>query len=60
MKAALRGPEEMLGEVHVEYVFERNDPVLTAIARGEPFRVVLPKQTFPVLFTSFSLSCYSA
>jgi len=45
VKAALRGPEEMLGGVHVEYVFERNDPVLAVIARGEPFRVVLPKTT---------------
>ena len=45
VNAASRGPEEMLGGVHVEYVFERNDPVLAAIARGEPFRVVLPKTT---------------
>jgi hypothetical protein len=45
MTAALRGPDEMLGGVSVQYVFERDDPVLTAIARGEPFRVVLPKTT---------------
>jgi hypothetical protein len=45
VNAALRGPAEMLGGIHVEYVFERDDPVLAAIARGEPFRVVLPKTT---------------
>jgi len=45
VNAASRGPEEMLGGNHVEYHFERDDRVLATIARGEPFRVVLPKTT---------------
>jgi hypothetical protein len=44
-KAALRGPSEMLEGIVVEYTFERDDAVLAAIARGEAFRVVLPKVT---------------
>jgi hypothetical protein len=44
-KAVLRGPSEMLGGIVVEYTFERDDPVLAAIAHGKAFRVVLPKVT---------------
>jgi hypothetical protein len=44
-KAALRGPSEMLGGTVVQYVFDRDEPVLESIARGEAFRVVLPKVT---------------
>ncbi len=45
VNAAMRGPEEMLGGISIQYGFGRDDPVLAAIARGEPFRVVLPKTT---------------
>ena len=45
VNAAMRGPEEMLGGISIQFGFERDDPVLAAIARGEPFRVVLPKTT---------------
>lgn len=41
--AANRGPAEMLGGISISYVLERNAPVLAAIARGEPFRIELPK-----------------
>jgi hypothetical protein len=48
-KSALVGPSEMLGGVSIRYVFDRDrfvrgdDPILAAIARGNPFRIELPK-----------------
>jgi hypothetical protein len=33
----------MLGGVRVQYSLARDDPILAAIARGEPFRVEMPK-----------------
>ena len=44
-KAAFRGPSEMLGGIAIHYAFERDDPVLAAVVRGEPFRVLLPRVT---------------
>jgi hypothetical protein len=47
-KASL-GPSEMLGGISIRYTFNRDsftrgdDPILAAIARGEPFRVETPK-----------------
>jgi len=46
---AFLGPSEMLGGVSIRYTFDRAKfsrggvPILVAIARGEPFRVQLPK-----------------
>ena len=44
---AFLGPSEMLGGVSIRFTFDRGkfgrEPVLAAIARGEPFRVQLPK-----------------
>lgn len=46
---ALLGPSEMLGGVSVRYILDRDrftrgeDPILAALARGEPFRVELLK-----------------
>jgi len=44
-EAWTRGPAEMLGGINIDYMIDRDDPVLAAIARGEPFRIVLPKAT---------------
>lgn len=43
--ATLRGPNEMLGGITIQYSIGRRDPVLAAIARGEPFHVALAKAT---------------
>ncbi len=43
--ATLRGPNEMLGGITIQYSIGRGDPVLAAIARGEPFSVALAKTT---------------
>lgn len=45
VESGTRGPAEMLGGINIDYLMDRDDPVLAAIARGEPFRVVLPKAT---------------
>lgn len=45
LEAGARGPAEMLGGINIDYLIDRDDPVFVAIARGEPFRIVLPKAT---------------
>ncbi len=46
---AFVGPSEMLGGISIRYNFDRAEfgrggvPILAAMARGEPFRVQLPK-----------------
>jgi len=45
LKAWRRTAAEMLGGINVDYLIDRDSPVLTAIARGEPFRIALPKTT---------------